>query len=167
MGEDYAAIVCLVFVCCWDLKEKRIPNGLLLAGAGLCLFFKASGQPPGVLTALLQGGAALLLASPLWLLRMAGAGDVKLAALIVGWMGVPRGLTGLALGLALGAVWSLVRLLRGRELFLRLRQLALYVAACLRNGVLRPYPRWEGDGEAAVIPLGAYLALGTILILFF
>ena len=157
MGEDYAAIVCLVFVCCWDLKEKRIPNGLLLAGAGVCLFFKASGQPPGVLAALLQGGAALLLASPLWLLRMAGAGDVKLAALIVGWMGVPRGLTGLALA----------RLLRGRELFLRLRQLALYAAACLRDGVLRPYPRWEADGEAAVIPLGACLALGTILILFF
>ena len=45
--------------------------------------------------------------------------------------------------------------------------LGVLKTVCLRDGVLRPYPRWEGDGEAAVIPLGAYLALGTILILFF
>ena len=101
----------------------------------------------------------------LWRLRMVGAADVKLAALIVSWLGVGRGCSGLGAGMVLGALWSLGRLFRKGELLLRLRQLARYGGSCLKDRTIRPYERWIRDGDQAVIPLGACLALGTILTL--
>lgn len=174
MGEDCAATLFLFLVFCWDFKKKKIPNGLIGAGVAAGLLFALTGPlgrkdaaslAAAILPALIRAGTVMGLGSFLWLLRMAGAGDVKLSALIAGWLGMERGVRGLCLGMALGALWSLVRLLRGRELFMRLKQLILYVISCTKEKALRPYERWNQDGEQGVIPLGACLALGTILVI--
>lgn len=63
----------------FDLKEERIPNlwlltGLLFSLTGQSLFFRDIRSNPDFLSALIP----LLLLLPFYLLRMIGAGDIKL-----------------------------------------------------------------------------------------
>ena len=73
-----------------DLRSRRIPNRLVLAGVLLAAVMHAAllatGQPAlagdawwSTPAGLLAGAAALL---PLYLLRATGAGDVKLVAMV-------------------------------------------------------------------------------------
>src|SRR5260370_37188428 len=73
----------------YDIRFRRIPNGLVLAGLavgiGLNTFLF---EWPGMRFALKGFGFAFLIYFPLYLLRGMGAGDVKLMAAvgsIVGW----------------------------------------------------------------------------------
>ena len=180
MFEREGAALFLAAVCWWDFRKRRIPNALLAAGAAAGLGFlilQGVGTPGGagswrtLAAALAPAFARALLAFFagfwLWAARMIGAGDVKLAAVLLGWLGFNTGGKGIFLGMVLGAAWSLGRLLVDGELTLRLRQLAFYAAECLRDGKLKPYGRWKRDGKRAVIPLGACMALGTMAALWF
>ncbi len=175
MLEREAAVLFLAAVCWWDVGKRRIPNSLVVAGATASLGFlilKGVGNPgeAGIcrsLAAVLAPAFARALLAFfvgfwLWTARMIGAGDVKLAAVLLGWLGFDTGGRGIFLGMLLGAVWSLGRLLNDRELALRLRQLVFYAADCLRDGRIKPYERWKRDGKRAVIPLGACMALGVM-----
>ncbi|WP_043458511.1 A24 family peptidase [Azohydromonas australica] len=91
-----------------DLRTRRVPNALVLYGAVLGLAFNAlapadvgllPGRDPGVLAALLGGLTGLALFLPLYVLRLMGAGDVKLLAMAGMWLG--------AQGVAHAALWSL------------------------------------------------------------
>ena len=91
--------------CCafWDLKKRRIPNGMLLLGGLLFLLIRFGlgmkmgytagwdGRLPGYGAALMMGigetcgyliriGSLLIVLFPLYLFRMIGAGDIKMAA---------------------------------------------------------------------------------------
>ncbi len=94
-----------------DLLFRRIPNGLVVAGAVLGILFQTlapTGEglfhfPAGSLglTAGLLGGlTGLALFMPMYALRALGAGDVKLLAMIGVWLG--------ATGVAWAAVWTLL-----------------------------------------------------------
>lgn len=85
----------------WDLRYRRVPNWLTLAGILLgigvnTVIFRdsASGRLAGLWMSLEGIGVAFLIYFPLYLLRGMGAGDVKLMAAvgaIVGpanWLGV-------------------------------------------------------------------------------
>lgn len=121
----------LILACAvWhDVKSRRIPNGLIVAGAlaavalhsllpaGAGLF----GQPAGALGALSSlGGLAsgLLLLMPFYALRTMGAGDVKLMGVAGAFLG-PLGAVNAALFallagalLALAVAWHAGQLLQ-------------------------------------------------------
>lgn len=81
----------------YDLRHRRIPNGLVLAGMSLGLIFQVlappgaglfvDGSSVGLSTALLGGLAGFALLMPMYLLRTLGAGDVKLLAMAGLWFG--------------------------------------------------------------------------------
>jgi len=92
-----------------DLRTRRIPNALVVYGATLGLTLQAlaptgtglfPGTEPGLLTGLLGGLSGLALFLPLYVLRLMGAGDVKLVAMAGVWLG--------AQGVAYAVLWSLV-----------------------------------------------------------
>jgi len=102
------ALVCLLtWVTLTDLRSRRIPNlaivcgallafalhGLLPKGDGLFAFWWG-GQ--GLLQSLLGLAAGLALFMPLYLLRVLGAGDVKLLGMVGAWLG-PKLLLGATL----------------------------------------------------------------------
>ena len=103
-----ATLAAWLLVACWfDVRQRRIPNLLVLNGMvwGLAL----QGLTPaaqglftfwwggiGVAQALLGLLAGLALFMPLYLLRAVGAGDVKLLAMVGVWLG-PQLLSGAAL----------------------------------------------------------------------
>jgi prepilin peptidase CpaA len=79
----------------FDLRQRRIPNWLCLAGfllgVGLNSFLYLT---PGLWMSLKGAGLALAIYFPLWLLRGMGAGDVKLMASLgavagpANWLGI-------------------------------------------------------------------------------
>jgi prepilin peptidase CpaA len=94
-----------------DLLFRRIPNSIVLAGMALGLFFQTfapngeglfsdGGTGLGLGAALLGGVTGLALFLPLYALRVLGAGDVKLLAMIGLWLG--------AKGIACAALWTLL-----------------------------------------------------------
>ena len=66
-----------------DIRSRRIPNGLLLAGFFLTALLKLFDGPTGLFISLFAALGLLALASPFFLLRMTGAGDIKTAALVI------------------------------------------------------------------------------------
>ena len=98
----------------WDLKKRRIPNGMLLIGGLLFLLIRFDlgmkmgytagwgGRLPGTGAALMSGicemcgylvriGILLCVLFPLYLFRMIGAGDIKMAAVLFGAAGGAAG----------------------------------------------------------------------------
>jgi prepilin peptidase CpaA len=104
----------LVGACVSDLRSRRIPNvivaALALSGIGYAF---AMMTPQAALVHALGGSAVgLALWLPFWLLRVLGAGDVKLAAATGAWLGTAGVVEAALLGAAVGgvlAVWALTR----------------------------------------------------------
>ena len=93
-----------------ELLFRRIPNSLVLAGMALGIFFQtfapnggglfSGGTGLGLASALLGGLAGLAMFLPLYALRVLGAGDVKLLAMVGVWLG-PQ-------SIAWAALWTLL-----------------------------------------------------------
>lgn len=66
----------------WDLRERRVPNKVVLSGLITAFVFHAlAAGLPGLGMALAGAFTGLLVLLPLNLLRLMGAGDVKLMAM--------------------------------------------------------------------------------------
>ena len=156
----------LLALCAWDLRARRLPNALTLGGAAVALAARLGAGWPSAAPFLdgLAGGAlaALLLLLP-FLVRAAGAGDVKM--LFAAGCALGRGrAAGFLLfvslaGLALGLVWFLSARFDRR----RIRHLA-------RTLFDPRYDRAAGraalppkSAEACRVPFGLAIAAGAAL----
>ena len=104
-----------------DFRKGRVPNVLILFGTaafGIAGFIR--GPSPGdgsgaVFTVIalffIRTFFTVIIFFPLFLFRMMGAGDIKVMAVIAGYMGMDRGVEIIFYGLAAAAVWSLFCLL--------------------------------------------------------
>lgn len=164
---DMAELLFLGSCAVSDLRTRKVPNRLL-AGWFLCwllLFLPLSGHaPPEMLWFVIRTGAAAILLFPVFRFRMAGAGDVKTAAMLAGMLGPAAAARTLLYGLTAAAGWSLYILLRRGLAGQRLMRLAGYLKeleeyAAGKSTVKRgksgekrtppPYRR-EEDGEAEI-----------------
>ena len=145
-----------------DVAARRIPNALvatlIVTGAAAA----ATVMRPAVGLAGAAAGLALglVLWLPFWLLRVLGAGDVKLAAAIGAWLG-PAGVVQASLlaALAGGVLAAAVLARRGRIAHLATGA-ALWAAAAHRGELVRP----PVDAKADVLPYGLALATGAALV---
>lgn len=104
----------LLLAATWsDLRHRRIPNTLVLAGAACALLIQialpqgngfASMLPGAIgLQAALKGmGLALLLLLPVYAMGALGAGDVKLMAMVGAFLGAQTTLVCIVLSMAAG-----------------------------------------------------------------
>jgi len=170
-----ALAVLLLAAVVMDLRSRRIPNRLVLAGLALAGVSHAaallSGAAPlagpawwAPLAGLLTAGLALL---PLHLLRACGAGDVKLMAMAGAFLGAPAALRAVLFTLLAGGVLSLFYMMgRGvaAQAFANLRFM-------LTDWLLRM--RIGGQGialaplatTAARLPYGVAISAGTLIVL--
>jgi len=153
-----------------DLRSRRIPNTLVLAGFALALVSHASsiawGRVPlagSAWWAPLAGmGAGFSMLLPLYLLRATGAGDVKLMAMVGAFVGAPAVLTVTFYTLLAGGALSLAFML-GRGVA---AQTLANLRSLLTDGALRAT---TGQGArlapmqttAARLPYAVAIALGT------
>ena len=168
-----------------DLKKRRIPNGMILSGGWLFLMIRFGlgikigyvggwGRlEPGMAAALLWGlceavkclvyaGMLLAVLFPLYLFRMMGAGDIKMAAVLFGAAGMQQGGRILLCGLAAAGVWSLVLLIRRGIVGQRLAYLAVYLYRFALGGSIKPYYLEARDGKEASFCLAPCLFLGVM-----
>ena len=111
----------------YDWKYYRIPNWLIgigLAG-GFCYQIFVNGSR-GVLSFLTAAFVCFLIMFPFSMLRMFGAGDVKLLMVIGSFFGVSFTIKYLVAAFIIGAAISLGKMLKHQNLGVRLQYLANY-----------------------------------------
>jgi prepilin peptidase CpaA len=110
-----ALFVILLVACTFDVRTRRIPNGLIVVGyLGAIVSAYLSGLP--TMVALFGGAiAGLFILLPFYLLSLIGAGDVKLFSVVGAFLG-PQALVPCLLLMALsGGVLALFYLITKRS----------------------------------------------------
>lgn len=135
------AAVFLASCALCDLTTKKVPNRLLLGWlfVWIAVVIPLSGRPLSEEARFLarMAGTVLVL-FPVFRFRMAGAGDVKTAAILAGMVGAEAAGRALFSGLLAAAAWSACRLVRKKMVAARLRRLAEFL------GEMRAY---AGEGK--------------------
>ncbi len=158
---------------CCDIREHRIPNWwvvtALVFGVALCVM---ESDMAGGWIFLREGGLFLLRMAAVcvvffvfFICRMIGAGDIKLAALICGYLGLRAGAAAIGFGFLIGAFWSLLLLAVKGTFFQRFSCLLAYIRRVYHTKEITAYYCPERDGTDGVIPLGVCLFLGTAVYL--
>lgn len=160
-------VLLLVLAAAIDLRSFRIPNWLTLTGAVIGLALSLVGEPQPLHAFLLAAGgmaAGLALMLPFWLLRVMGAGDVKLMAMAGAFVGlgqiVPVVLTVFIVGGVFALAWSVWRRVF-RRMAANVGDIVQQVAlAALSGGAF--VPQSAGRVSAGKLPYGLSICAGTI-----
>lgn len=157
-----AALTVLLCLSVWfDLRSRRIPNVLTVAGLGVALLLRATWGVGALVDGVAGASLALVLALLPFAVGMLGGGDVKLLAAVGGFMG-PGQLIGAFLAIALvGGVLALLEALRRRALgavVSRSFGVVKYLALFGRSGYR---PTLESEGVMTV-PYGLAIAVGSL-----
>jgi len=157
-----AALATLLSLGVWfDLRCRRIPNVLTVAGLAVALLLRGVLGVSALVDGVEGAGLALLLSLPPFTLGMLGGGDVKLLAAVGGFMGPVR-LIGAFLMIALvGGALALLEALRRRrvgDVVSRSFALVQYLAFFGRFGYR---PTLESQG-AMTVPYGLAIGVGSL-----
>ena len=167
----YGAVMELLCICLEQVYGTGLgagPAGLAGMGTGACM-----GAGPGMgagficILAAAVGLAARMalvwvLGFPLFVLGMAGAGDIKMAGLIAASLGIRDGLTAVMAGLILGAVLALAKILHQGRICQRFSYLSAYIRRMVQTRKAEKYYCPDRDGYGCVIPFGACLYAGAL-----
>jgi prepilin peptidase CpaA len=150
-----------------DMKVRRIPNLLVLAGLLISLTYHST-MPvgSGMLHWLFGAGAGFLIFMPLYLVKGIAAGDVKLMAAVGAFVG-PMLILKVALAACIfGGIGALAIVVFGKNVRTVLRNIHIIL---LSHGRLSEYQKSEkllGDAisfpSVGRMPYGAAIALGTM-----
>lgn len=146
-----------------DMTSYRIPNLLVLTGAGMGILYNAAFAAGLGLASAAQGmatGLALLL--PFYLLRAMGAADVKLMAMAGAFLG-PWDTVGAVLGTFLaGGALSLLFVLKANAAGQMFRNLKAMIVGGFFKAVMGKPPVLDAPPvSAGKLPYGVAIALGT------
>lgn len=128
---------------------------------------------PGIAAALLMGFyevGGLLLRSlfvlcalfPLYLFRMVGAGDIKMAAVMIGGVGIKAGFRIILCGLLIAGIWSFVLMIRRGLVKKRFCYMRFYLYRFLALKNVEPYYLEARDGRNMSFCMAPSLFIGLI-----
>lgn len=165
---ELALVTLVAFAAAYDLRQRRIPNWLVLAG--LCIGFLlniALGRWDGLTLAALGAGAALAIYLPLFALRVMGAGDVKLMAAVGSLIGARNWMVLFLLAAIVGGILAVVLLLVRGGLVRALRSVVRLLGELVRlRAPYRNVPSLDvGDPGAVTLPHAVSIAAGAALFL--
>ncbi|MCR4604909.1 MAG: prepilin peptidase [Eubacterium sp.] len=145
----------------FDLSRYRIPNPLLVTGLVISLFRHLELQGiAGMLSWLAGGIVPFILVYFFYRLRMFGASDGKLAAVIGSYVGLPGILSVLIYSIFAGAVLSLIKIVinhTARETFFRIVSIISDVSHSKKISRIKYV-----NTDNTVIPYGVALSFGTL-----
>lgn len=151
----------LIAAAVLDWRSARLPNLLTLGGLALGLVLSVLPQGIGIGNAAAGAASMFVLLLPIWMLRLTGAGDVKLLMLVGAFLGLPDIFFALLLTLLAGGLFALGysamhgRLARMAANTRDLLQFAV-VAASQRSGALFAMPASVGK-----LPYGVAVCAGV------
>ena len=183
--SDFILLTALAFCAASDVRTHRIPNyyvgyGAVMELLCICLeqvYGTGLGAGPAGLAGMGAGFICILAAAvgfaarmalvwvlgfPLFVLGMAGAGDIKMAGLIAASLGIRDRLTAVMAGLILGAVLALAKILHQGRICQRFSYLSAYIRRMVQTRKAEKYYCPDRDGYGCVIPFGACLYAGAL-----
>lgn len=132
----------------WDIRTGKVPNVLTAAGLGAASWLQLTELGIFGFWRFLGGSALpLLLLGVLFYFRMLGAGDIKLFCVIGGFLGTERVFICIAVSFLMGAVISLVLLIKRRILKARVLYFFAYIGRLYRTGKYSPYRGKDREAE--------------------
>ncbi len=161
-------LVLLLGLAAWtDWRTMRIPNWLTLPGMAWGLYFSAihgTSVGSGLLAGALGLLTGLLLLLPLFALRVLGAGDVKLLAMVGAFLGA---LATFKAALVIGVVGGVTAVLFAVS-HRALGQLAVNARDIVQSAALPGVGLWRpgvSGPSIGKLPYGISIALGTLVFL--
>lgn len=142
------AVLCVILaaVCCYDYRDKRIPNYLVLFAAFWGVGWRAWGGTVFDLCCFLaQAAAVMVLLYPFFKIGGLGAGDVKLLGVTAGYLPFEKILGFLFCSLLIAAVISLMKMWKGNIFRERISYFSAYLQDVMRSGSWKLYQASEGD----------------------
>jgi len=150
-----------------DYRIYRIPNWLTVGGAVFALIYKtatAVSPSSGFLVAFggLFLGFALML--PLYALRVMGAGDVKLMAMVGAFLGVHETFQAILFAFIVGGIAAIGFALYKRKLrrLLKNTKQVVYEMSVLSMVGVKPDAHIEAHQSVGKLPFGICISVGTI-----
>lgn len=149
-----------------DMRTGRIPNWLVCSGVLYALayntLYPAYPRDIGILFALGGLSVGLVALLPAYLLRVLGAGDVKLMAMVGSFIGTSAAVEAVLASLITGGMLAVVLSLYSGRLPLMLRNLvALFRGTVLTFATVPGGLTVRGGRSAGRMPYGLAIALGT------
>ncbi len=160
-------IVLLLAAAVTDWRTRRIPNWLTIGGALYALAYNATVPPPmqgGLGWALMGLGVGLVVLLPLYVLRIMGAGDVKLMAMVGAFLGPTATLQALLFTTAAAGVAAIVFAIHHRSA-VRLARNSTNIVQSLAFAALtgsRPVDLLPAGTSIGRMPYGVSICIGTI-----
>lgn len=158
----------VVIAMAFDLHARRIPNWLVVIAliAAMPIQIVANGMPNGPIwwiAGALTGGLLLM---PGYLIRMLGAGDVKLMAAVGALLGPHTALEAVLITTAIGGLLSFVSLMRKR----RLRKgvagaMSMLIAMSADGARADAEPEHDVAFGTGSLPYGVAIAVGSVVTL--
>lgn len=149
-----------------DLLCGKIYNEwiLLMLMVGLC-FSAWNDGIQGLFLAIASGSIPLIILFPLFRLGGIGGGDVKLFMVVGSFLSIRQILVCMIVSFVTGAVMSLFKMLKERNLIDRLRYLVSYVCGVFQNKELYLYKsgKKEKIHFAPAVLIGTALVVGGII----
>jgi prepilin peptidase CpaA len=145
-----------------DVRERRIPNELVVTGFVVALLLRASIGVDVHVAGLKGAGLAFLIVLPLFMLHAIGGGDAKLVIMVGAFMGPERLVPAMMVAAVAGGAMALGAMVRQRAAVRVLRSTAGLVAYGLTMGRMGSRTTLESPG-AVTIPLGVAIAIGAVV----
>lgn len=151
----------MILAAVWDLRERRIPNHLTVAGIALALLIRLASPEMSVEGGVVGGLLAFGITVPFFAASALGGGDVKLLTAVGAFLG-PAGLaSALLLTGLVGALIALVVSARQKVIvaaLLNCRDLLVHVLSAGRAGERRTL----SSAGIPSVPYGIAIALGGL-----
>lgn len=170
IGLEFAVLSTLVVIAgLYDIKARRIPNWLVLAGLVASFFYQVfSGYGFGFIFWATGFGVGFLCFLPLYVIRTMGAGDVKLMAAVGSFIGGPAAFQTVILTLLAGGALALLVMVWNGSWKLVLKNIGLITANMTIAAMTRQLPVAEKPVQSAGnLPYGVAIAAGTFLYICF
>ncbi|HWC06099.1 MAG TPA: prepilin peptidase [Gemmatimonadota bacterium] len=156
-----AAVVLVAVV--WDVRERRIPNALTVAGLVLAIALRSLEGPEALLVGLAGLVLAVVIALPLVALGGLGGGDAKLLAAVGAFLGPMQLLIALAITALAGGVMAVVLAIHRGALHESMVGAGVLVMNLFGRGIERPRRTIRSPG-ALTIPYAVPIAIGALAV---
>ncbi|MGH7612755.1 MAG: A24 family peptidase [Gemmatimonadales bacterium] len=157
----------LLLLACWfDLRERRIPNALTLAGAMAALLLRSAWGWGSVLEGAAGAGLAVVATLVPFALGFLGGGDVKLLGAVGAFMGTDRLFGALLFVAVAGGLLAVFEAMRRRAMGRVLVNTYGFARRWVLFGRAGVTPTLESP-EVMSVPYGVAIAVGSLLWWFF
>lgn len=153
-------LLCVLTICFYtDLRYNKIYNKVLLPFllVGITLNFLVLGSQGGI-DCVIGGLIPILIFIPLFVLRMFGAGDIKLFSTIGFLMGINFIINNIIYSFLCSAIIVLILMMREKKLFKRFEYFILYMFKLSVDKEIVEY-----DKSSGTFPFAVGICIGTIL----